>query len=286
VLFGITGAVVLLGVFGIIGLIVLLALLFTGNVHGEVRDALSYGGVYAETFAIFLLLYIGLSFASLLIPIDGVRLLISGVAALLSLTALAWPVVRGMTWRDVRQDIGLTAGRRPALEPALGVGAYAMALPLFVVGFLITRMLMLIQAAHQGSEQVGNDFSPIQVPSHPVVVALMNPDWWVRLQVLLLGCLIAPLVEETMFRGVLYCHLRAASARFRFALSFLLSAAVTSFVFATIHPQGWVTIPALASLAFGFCLAREWRGTLVPGMIAHGIHNGVLLTIAILAFSD
>src|SRR5262249_52979121 len=63
-------------------------------------------------------------------------------------------------------------------------------------------------------------------------------------------------------------------------LSFLLSAFVVSFLFAVVHPQGFVAIPALMSLAFGFAIFREWRGSLLPCMVAHGISNGLMLLLA------
>jgi membrane protease YdiL (CAAX protease family) len=59
-----------------------------------------------------------------------------------------------------------------------------------------------------------------------------------------------------------------------------------SLIFAAIHPQGWVAIPALMSLSCGFTLVREWRGTLLPGMVAHGLHNGLLLIGSILLLAD
>jgi membrane protease YdiL (CAAX protease family) len=57
---------------------------------------------------------------------------------------------------------------------------------------------------------------------------------------------------------------------------------VSSILFAAIHPQGWPFIPVLASLALAFCVAREWRGTLVPGMVAHGINNFVIMTLNVM----
>jgi membrane protease YdiL (CAAX protease family) len=53
-----------------------------------------------------------------------------------------------------------------------------------------------------------------------------------------------------------------------------------------IHPQGLEAVPILMALAFTFCLVREWRGSLVPAMIAHGISNGLVLTLLILAMGD
>jgi membrane protease YdiL (CAAX protease family) len=84
-----------------------------------------------------------------------------------------------------------------------------------------------------------------------------------------------------MFRGVLYRHLRDATSSVGYVGSVLASALATSFVFAAIHPQGWIAVPALMSLAMAFTLAREWRGTLLPSMIAHGINNGLLTWILI-----
>ena len=36
------------------------------------------------------------------------------------------------------------------------------------------------------------------------------------------------------------------------------------------------------ALAFGFTAAREWRGSLVPSMTVHALHNGTLLVLLIL----
>jgi membrane protease YdiL (CAAX protease family) len=85
-----------------------------------------------------------------------------------------------------------------------------------------------------------------------------------------------------MFRGVLYRHLREASARLGAWISVIASALVVSFLFAVIHPQGIVAVPVLMSLAFGFTMMREWRGTLIPGMVAHGLNNGLVTLLMFL----
>ena len=66
----------------------------------------------------------------------------------------------------------------------------------------------------------------------------------------------------------------------------LCTATLVSFVFAVIHPQGLEAVPPLMALAFTFCLVREWRGSLVPSMIAHGINNTVVLSFLILAVGN
>jgi membrane protease YdiL (CAAX protease family) len=58
-----------------------------------------------------------------------------------------------------------------------------------------------------------------------------------------------------------------------------------SFIFAVIHPQGILFVPVLMSLAFGFALAREWRDSLIPGMVAHGLSNGLIMTLIMVGTS-
>jgi membrane protease YdiL (CAAX protease family) len=57
---------------------------------------------------------------------------------------------------------------------------------------------------------------------------------------------------------------------------------LVSFVFAAIHPQGWVAIPALMSIAVGMNLLREWRGSLIPSMVVHGLSNGIVVSMMVL----
>ena len=70
------------------------------------------------------------------------------------------------------------------------------------------------------------------------------------------------------------------SPRIRVA-SALVAALVSSFIFAVVHPQGVLFVPALGGLAVGFCIFRELRGSLIAPMVAHGINNAVTLTIGL-----
>lgn len=270
---GIVGlAMLLLGLVGLILLIALLVLWAVGYLRGGLQCGSRPGGVYAETFALYMLLFLGLGYAASLLRWTQGRLLLSGLAALGSLAALGWPVLRGIPWRQVRQDIGWKRGRRPWLEPILGVAGYAMALPMLIVGIF----LMLGLTALRNRLGYGPDpFGPSDAPSHPIIFWVANGGWRAWLQVLFVAAFVAPVVEETMFRGVLYRYLREASAGWRPTPSILASALVVSFVFAVIHPQGFVAVPALMGLAFAFTLLREWRETLVPSMIAHGVNNAL-----------
>ncbi len=263
------------GMVGLVGLIGFLIRLGAGTLPCEFRPGSPHGGVYAETFAVWLLLFVGSSFGAALLPLPRVGLLLPLATFLFTLTALAWPVLRGIPWRVVREDVGLTAGRSPVLEPLLGVAAYAGALPLALLGLIVMFMLLRTPLGQSAPH-----------PTHPAFEVLPHLGAWGKVQMILLACVAAPLVEETMFRGVLYRHLRELSERLGRAASVLASALLVSFLFALVHPQGFLGVPPLMGLAMAFTFAREWRGTLVPAMVAHGVTNGLSLLAVLLLLGD
>ncbi len=269
------GVIVLfVGTIGLALAMALLVLLLLGRLHSGIRAGVGAGGIYAETFALYLLSSVGFGLVARILPVGGDAWLPlrSGLAALGTLIVLAWPVLRGIRWRQVRQDIGWTLGRQPALEPLLGAGCYAAAVPMVFVGLVTFTVLTLL------ARRLGMAPPP---PTHPILHWLTRADWLGRLQIVLDACVVAPLVEESMFRGFLYRHLREATAAKGAVRSVILSAVASSFIFAVIHPQGILFVPVLMALALAFALAREWRGTLVPPMIAHAITNGLALMLVL-----
>jgi membrane protease YdiL (CAAX protease family) len=180
----------------------------------------------------------------------------------------------------VRQDIGWTLGRAPLLEPACGWVCYLINMPLVVAGFLMTMILEKLSAS---LSQLG-DGEPA-TPTHPVLEQFANLDWANLLLLFVLLSVIAPLIEETMFRGFLHRHLRETFLPRRPLLAGVATALIVNRLFAAVHPQGLTFIPVLTALACGFSLAREWRGTLIPAMVAHGTNNFLagLLGILLLA---
>ncbi|MEK6234172.1 MAG: CPBP family intramembrane metalloprotease, partial [Planctomycetales bacterium] len=254
-----------------------------GRFHPHLIDksarANGQGGVYAEAFAVWMMLFLGLSVGlgavGSIIDLSGWEMGASGGVFLLSLSATAWPVLRGVPWRQVREDIGWTA--RGSQEWSWGLIGYAMALPLMFLGLLV--MLELMAIFGQVPETAGGKaaFESVPIPAHPIARMFVDSGWREFLLIFVTAAVIAPIVEETMFRGFLYRHLRESSNRFGPAASILGSAVFSSLVFAAIHPQGLMAVPVLAALASGFCLIREIRGSLVPCMVAHGVHNGLLI---------
>jgi membrane protease YdiL (CAAX protease family) len=239
-------------------------------------------GIYAETFALWMVLFLVLQVGAGALSPPGWEMLAVIVAFFVSLGTLAWPVRRGIPWRQVRREIGLEAGPAPWVEPLVGLGGYVATIPLMMVGIMITVGLMALQGILAGG---GDTFAPTGLPAHPIVIELSGDSLWPKLQLLALAAIVAPVVEETMFRGVLYRHLRGATSRLGVLWSIVLSTGAAAFIFAAIHPQGWVAIPALMSLACGMTLVREWRGTLIPSMVLHGLSNGLVMVMLLVVLS-
>ncbi|MGV3618064.1 MAG: CPBP family intramembrane glutamic endopeptidase [Fimbriimonas sp.] len=141
-----------------------------------------------------------------------------------------------------------------------------------IVGFLaelpVTLMLAMIGAAL---------LSFLPTPSHPATQAVTQAENILSiLPLLLFGAIIAPIWEEILFRGTLF------PAIGRVAGSVLTGALVSSLLFALIHPQGPILVPALAGVGAMSCgLAYQTR-SLIPSIVMHILHNTTIFTIALL----
>ncbi|HVV99651.1 MAG TPA: type II CAAX endopeptidase family protein [Planctomycetaceae bacterium] len=273
----------LLGFLGLIGLMLLVALVVQRQIRFGMLAMPRYGGIYAETFAVWMVLFFALSLV--------VGMVMSGPASrqlvgmlltqILSLGALFWPIWRGVPQHELCRDIGLVGGPHPEREFVLGFANYAMTLPILAFGLMLTLLLMAIAQFFTPDRGA---FSAPSVASHPILQVLLNGSVGQRLQIFIVASIGAPIIEEIMFRGVLYRHLREATHRFAYSLSVVASMLFTSFVFAIIHPQGIVAVPALMSIAIGLNWAREWRGSLIASIVAHGLNNGIILLLVVLMF--
>jgi membrane protease YdiL (CAAX protease family) len=119
--------------------------------------------------------------------------------------------------------------------------------------------------------------------SHPAGLQVATLDGPGLVWLLVAAAVVAPLVEETVFRGLLYQPLRASTRTWPRALSFLFAAAVQALLFAVVHPQGIGGVPAIAAMGAVFSLVREWRGSLIASMTMHGVWNGTVLLAALCA---
>jgi len=275
-------------IIGFGGLIVCFISALTGNIGSSMLPSSKSHGIYAEVFAIWLLAFLLLSAgAGALAHVLAKDNMLVGMLCTLgaffaSLLVLTWARIRGISWEQLRNDIGWTSGTGLNKEFLTGLFGYAMTLPILGAGILITMVLMLVQQEVVGSN---DPFSGDGGGAHPIIVEIANGGWGVRILLVILAAVAAPIVEETMFRGVLYRQLRTSSHRIGLVLSITISVLLTSFLFAAIHPQGWVAIPALMGIAIGMNLLREWRGSLIPSMMVHGISNGIVVSMMLVFLS-
>ena len=275
-------------VIGFGGLIYCFVSSLTGRIRSSMVSPNANHGIYAEVFALWLLMFLVLSAGAgalaHVIAKDNmfVGMLCTLGAFFASLLVLFWARIRGIAWKQVQADIGWTTGTGLKRECLLGLFGYAMTLPILGVGILLTMVLMLLQQEVGGAN---DPFSGAGGGAHPIIVEIANGGWNVRILLVFLAAVAAPIVEETMFRGVLYRQLRTSSNRMGLVLSIVVSVLITSFLFAAIHPQGWVAIPALMGIAIGMNLLREWRGSLIPSMIVHGTSNGIVVSMMLVFLS-
>jgi membrane protease YdiL (CAAX protease family) len=262
---------------GFLLLLTIPLLLLIGFLRFRFQSGSRDGGVYAETFALWMVVYLVLERAASYVPLGSWRMLAAGVVGLLTLGTLAWPLLRGVQWRRVRQDIGWWTPGPRALEMIWGIGGYLAAMPLTVVGVLMSAGLLRLYYRLAGEDPFG---IPPQ-STHPVKEMLERGNAWDILQILFVAAVCAPIIEETMFRGVLYRHLREIGTKWPRLVSVLFSVFASSFVFAVIHPQGFLGVPVLMALAIGFALTREMRGSLLGSITAHGINNALVTLVAV-----
>jgi membrane protease YdiL (CAAX protease family) len=214
--------------------------------------------LYLEAFAVYLAGFVVLSLilrALMDSPSIGWSLALTAVLPL----AAGWPVIRGQSWHDTRQQLGWHLGRGVVWEMICGIGGYIAALPVLAVALLVTLQLVRLSDT---------------APSHPILNYLNGDAGQVAL-LYFLACVWAPVFEETMFRGALFNHLRGRHG-------WWVSAMVVGLLFAAVHPQGWTTIPVLGVIGMVLCGLREWRGSLIASMTAHALNNGTVLTLALL----
>jgi len=277
-------AVILAGVGGFVMLIIFLIRACGGTLQSGMNPQSNHHGLYAEVFALWMMLFavllmiagsVSMIFADTNLTIN---LLFTLIAFFGSLIALYWSIIRGITWEQLRNDIGWHRGAGFFTEFGWGLIGYAMTVPILGIGIVCTFVLIFLQQFFAGGVEA-NPFGGTGGGSHPIIVEIANGGWQLRVLVLVLAAIAAPIIEETMFRGVLYRQLRSSGLWFCKAFSIVGSTMIVSFVFAAIHPQGWVAIPVLMSIAIGMNLVRELRGSIIPSMVVHGVNNGIVMSM-------
>jgi membrane protease YdiL (CAAX protease family) len=265
VLIGFGSALVVALFLGFLLLILLIVLFSLGHARLKLQPAFRFDKpVFLEIFALWCLMFVLLSLAMSRWK-TGHSLLLQELAYLAgSILVALWPLCRGYTFTQIRQSLGWYRGAGIVVEMGCGALGYLAGLPLIAAGFCI--MLILSKIAHA-------------TPSHPIGEEFSGPMSFTKiLSLLIVVSVAAPILEETIFRGALYFHLRR---RWHVAIA----AVMVAFIFAAIHPQGWTAIPLLGAIAIVLAMLREWRGSLLASITAHGINNAIALLLGILVMN-
>lgn len=168
--------------------------------------------------------------------------------------------------------IGILVYRNVSLTRVLGWdaqsfgGALWRALLCLVAAY---PLLMLVQAMVYGA--AGGNVTPQDVVEF-LHDAKSPRD---RMAVLAMAVIVAPLAEETIFRGYLY----PVGKRY---LGSFVSAVATASIFAVLHGHA-ASIPALFTLALCLALSYEKTGSLLVPMLMHAVFNAVSI-VGILFF--
>lgn len=200
----------------------------------------------------------------------------------LLVAAALWPLARGVSLARWRELVGLTWGRPGSglvREIGCGVVGYMAVLPLFVVGTVVNLfVLRALTPAGGGQSGGGGAGAPVPppMPENPLIDIVGGLGGLELALFVLLAVAWAPLVEEVVFRGAMFRHLRARAG-------LALSAVVTAVVFGLLHGYAWYLLTPVIMLGLGFALLRQWRGSLVACITAHAIHNGIVTGVLVLA---
>lgn len=97
-----------------------------------------------------------------------------------------------------------------------------------------------------------------------------------KIVILISVVVLAPLVEEVMFRNILFHFFNKIMSRGVF-----LSAVLTSLIFALMHGE-WYFIPGLFILGMSFQLLMIHRKSLTSSILLHSLHNAISVGVMIL----
>lgn len=253
---------------GVTTLVVLLVRASSGAPMSRLAPTLlGHQGIHIELVAAWVVYEVILGAVASSVDLEGLGTIGVITFQALGLLALAWPIVRGLPWSDLRRELGLTLGAGIVREAAWGVLAWCMAIPMVLVGVMLSAVMAWL---------FGGSFSEA---SHPLQEGLRSSSAGGIVIWYLVAAVVAPVLEEIVFRGALYRGLRAGTSSMPLLGSMVMSALLSSLVFAAIHPQGILFVPILGALAMSFCLVREMRGSLVAPMVGHAVNNGLIVTL-------
>ena len=200
------------------------------------------------------------------LKINGLSLNIIAISCLSLL--IIWPLFFAVKIRELRDRLGLNFHSigRTIKDFIIGVCSYWTAiLPLLILLSLYSLVLV----------RYGVN---VEQGAHPIVpIIASSKDSKTIWLIIILAVVVAPIIEEMMFRGAFYSWLRS---RFSAATSIVVSA----IIFAAIHPQGAIGIVPLGFIGIVLATIREMRGNITACIFTHACFNGGTLLLVLTAF--
>ncbi|MEM1330357.1 MAG: type II CAAX endopeptidase family protein [Planctomycetota bacterium] len=275
------GGFALLGTAFAVGLALLVIALVrasSGSLRPAFRKPPVGGSLYLELFAVFAWGFFAVQILSGLLgmlapPGTAVYIGMTLQWSLLGLVVV-YPAIRSVPGKTSRAQLGLHKGQGVLKEIGAGVLGYLAGVPIYLGALLVTMVLILVWTYVQRTVLGIDDPAP---PSNPLGDMVSGGT---ALQVALLFALAviwAPIVEELVFRGGLFRHMRSRVA-------WPIAAVGSTIAFALMHGYAVPLLLPVATLGVIFGAMREWRDSLIAPMTAHFIHNFVTLSVAILIF--
>lgn len=233
--------------------------------------------VYAETFALFVVSFLVLQF--LLAAIGQIPSVTKDTATNLSLAlqwillpVIFWPVIRGVRLSEAARAMGWSGERGPLREVFAGVLWYVAGVPILFGAMLMTLVIaVVVDLVKQG---MGQDAPP---PSNPIIDLAGSGTPVTLLLLFVLASVWAPIVEESVFRGALYSFLRGTMGKAARWVSVAASVVITALCFGALHGYLFYLMLPVVTLGAWFAIVREWRGSIIPTITAHALHNATVM---------
>jgi membrane protease YdiL (CAAX protease family) len=271
------GLVVILGpLLGLIILVFGIVQLSTGRMKFRNHVPAKGGSVFLETYGVFVGGFLIISIATFFVSYSS-RPELAGLSLLaqwLLLLLVLWGVFRGMNAGTWRKAIGWHAGEGVFKEIGCGALAYLASLPIYIVGVIITAILLILRDLITTMQNNGAPAEPVSV-SNPIFEMIASGSVFSIILLFALATTWAPVVEEAIFRGALFRHMRSS-------MHWVFAAFLSAVLFAFMHDYGPLMVAPLIALGFMFAFMREWRGSLIAPMTAHFMHNFTLMAFMIM----
>jgi membrane protease YdiL (CAAX protease family) len=229
------------------------------------------GSVFLETYTLFVGGFLLMSVSSFLFPQIGS---VSIFLPWLLLLTILWGIFRGMHIGTWKKAIGWHTGEGILKEISCGLIAYIATIPLLLLGSIITLLLLTIKEKIQSGLNPGDPVEPVAI-TNEIFQSIASGNIVAIVFLFSLVTIWAPIMEESIFRGALFRHLRGS-------MHWVFAALASAALFAFMHNYGPLMVTPILMLGFMFAFMREWRGSLIAPMTAHFLHNFTVMSLTII----